>query len=232
MGHIIQAAEFFDAHNGAFTALFTIILAISTILLWRATRDAARGGERAANIAEQALTRLERPFVFVKEIDLFTERAPDTPGTYGGVRPGTITAYKMSAVLENGGQSPAIRMAYNFNCGLIARHNIDTFDFPDQGPVERGVLGPKGMLQTKGQTISAATMIQIVGGIDRWFIWGWADYDDIFSDTKRHRTEFCFEVTARNLPDGQIFVSFPMHGKFSATDDDCLRKATPFSPST
>ena len=229
MDYFIQAAEFFDTHNGAFTALFTIGLAISTILLWRATRNAALGSERAANIAEQALTQLERPFVFVKDIDLFTERTSDTPGTYGGSNPGAITAYIISVVLENGGQSPAIRMTYNFNCGHVTAHNIETFEFPDQKLLERGVLGPKGMLQTKAQTISAASMSEVVAGVDRWFIWGWADYDDIFNDTKRHRTEFCFEVKARRLPNGQTFVGFPMHGRFNATDDDCLRKPGSYS---
>jgi hypothetical protein len=228
MGIIVWLYSLFDA-NGVI-AFFTAVLAISTIALWSSTKRAARSAERSASIAEQALVSLERPFIFVKEIDLFTERAIGPMSASGHNVPGRITTYRISAILENGGQSPAIRVIYNFNCGLIAAHNIDTFDFPDQGNDSRAVIGPKATLHTASQSISAASVGQIVAGVDRWFIWGWVDYDDIFIETKRHRTEFCFEVTARRLPNAEIVVGFSMHRRFNATDDDCLRKSKPYSP--
>jgi hypothetical protein len=202
----------------AYVALFTAVLAVSTIMLWFSTRDAARGGERAANIAESALTKLERAFVFVKEINLLTDRPPD----------GLVHQYRVSAILENSGRTPAVRMVYNFNCGHVSEHNIPTFYFKDQGVPASGVLGPQATLQTFDRRFSQANLTQIMGGIDRWFIWGWVDYNDIFDGTPRHRTEFCFEMKARPMGSGTPFIGFPMHDRFNATDDDCLRKPEPF----
>lgn len=51
--------EFLDGHGDAVTASFTIVLAISTILLWDATK-------RTAETAERALTDLEAPFIVVR----------------------------------------------------------------------------------------------------------------------------------------------------------------------
>jgi hypothetical protein len=51
--------DFIDTHNGAMTALFTLVLAVSTILLWRSTREAAI----AANAAAQHTRTVERAYV-------------------------------------------------------------------------------------------------------------------------------------------------------------------------
>ena len=48
------ALGFFDMHGEAFTALFTIVLAISTILLWSATQQLWLAGERQIEIAKEA----------------------------------------------------------------------------------------------------------------------------------------------------------------------------------
>ncbi len=49
-----------DAHNSLVTAIATVVLTISTVMLWKATRDTAK-------IAEQTLRDLERPYIFVSE---------------------------------------------------------------------------------------------------------------------------------------------------------------------
>jgi hypothetical protein len=59
-----HASKFFDDHNGAFTALFTIVLSISTIGLWTATNKLYDAGERQlklieVNAAEQSRTTQE-----------------------------------------------------------------------------------------------------------------------------------------------------------------------------
>jgi hypothetical protein len=33
----------------------------------------------------------------------------------------------------------------------------------------------------------------------RLFIWGWAEYSDVFKDTSLHRTEFCREVLITSM---------------------------------
>lgn len=62
------SASFFEKNGHGITAAFTIVLAISTILLWGATRDAAVGAERSASIAERHLNMSERPWVGITDI--------------------------------------------------------------------------------------------------------------------------------------------------------------------
>ena len=63
---------FVDAHNGALTAIATIVIASFTIILvWitgrqaHLTRIAAEAARRSSLVAERALTELERPFLAV-----------------------------------------------------------------------------------------------------------------------------------------------------------------------
>ena len=52
----IEGFEFFDKHSEAVTALFTIVLAISTIGLWSATRRLWLSGEKQIRFAQAAAT--------------------------------------------------------------------------------------------------------------------------------------------------------------------------------
>jgi hypothetical protein len=54
------SGKFLDGHGGGITALFTIVLAASTILLWRVTNKAAE----AAKAAAEHIPRVERAYMF------------------------------------------------------------------------------------------------------------------------------------------------------------------------
>ncbi len=62
------------------------------------------------------------------------------------------------------------------------------------------------------------------------FIWGWADYDDVFAGTPRHRTEFCFRVEVIAGSDGQALVTFPIYSQFNAFDEECSRGPSQCGP--
>src|SRR5262245_53607358 len=62
-----RVVPFLDAHERAITALFLVVLSLSTLLMWSATRKVARAGAHAAQVADHALTRLQRPFVFPRD---------------------------------------------------------------------------------------------------------------------------------------------------------------------
>src|SRR6185437_6905935 len=78
------AGEFLKEDSEALTAFFTIVLAVSTIALWASTKEAARGAERSAKIAEDALTVLERPWIFV-HLSPKLERRPEPPRPSNGI---------------------------------------------------------------------------------------------------------------------------------------------------
>lgn len=204
-------------------AIFMVILAVSTIGLWLATRKLWKA-------SEAGLANLERAFIFVKNISLTVDRDRKVPTPSGNVIGGQPQSYRIAVNFENSGQTPAVRVVYNFNCKSIGEKLLAGFSFPDIAPANRGVLGPKATLAVRDRSIPAQSISDIVSGKARWFIWGWVDYDDIFDKTDRHRTEFCFEVAGSRLPSGDIFISFPMHDRFNATDKDCLRRPEAFPP--
>lgn len=67
--------EVLDKHGEAITALFTVVLAISTILLWLETRRISKAGERqiavaqaAANAAENAVTESSKMLAHARDV--------------------------------------------------------------------------------------------------------------------------------------------------------------------
>lgn len=226
--------------EGLFIA--TVILCIATVgLLFAAvfqSRDmkasiaAAQRNAEAANksavIAETALLKLERPFVFVKEITIDAERGLSWRAASGEIIPGAIITANLSAVFENSGQTPAVKVIYNFNCANIGPLEAEKFMLSDKGLPSRAVIGPKAVLQTVPKPLSARTLQEMADKKENWFLWGWIDYDDIFPNSPRHRTEFCFSIIATKTPMGEIFLRFPPHDEGNATDDDCRHKPSPY----
>jgi hypothetical protein len=222
---------FFEEHGEAVTAAFTIVLAISTIMLWTSTRNVAIAGRNTAKIAERALTELERAFVFPKEINVATRRRPSAMGVSAVMIPGSIHTYVLSLTWENGGNTPARRMLINFNCRSFPGEIPDDFDFPDADPPEHVVLGPKAILQGARMNLSETNIADAATGILRWYIWGWTDYDDVFEGTRRHRTEACYRVNVeRDRMSGEILLGFSIYGRFNGADEECLRKPAPYTP--
>jgi hypothetical protein len=75
--------------------------------------------------------------------------------------------------------------------------------------------------------ISAAELEPIAADSE-WYLWGWVEYDDIFTGTTRHRTEFCFQIDRVRLPvTNDFLIEFKPHSRFNAADSDCLRQIDP-----
>jgi hypothetical protein len=221
--------EFITAIATSVVALFTIVLAFSTTLLWRAARiqasdfkqsvaAAITGNEIAATNAEQQL----RAYVTAKEINLVTHRSPATPGAYVQIE-GPILTYGLSAILRNGGQTPATNVVINVTCQKFAKELPADFEFPDSPVFGFGLIGPDSEMHTPLIRISAAEL-QSIDADTEWYFWGWVEYDDIFSGTIRHRTEFCFRFERSRLPvTGEFWIGFNPYPRFNAADADCLR---------
>jgi hypothetical protein len=93
------AGKFLDKHNGAVTALFTIILAISTIALWSATKATALA---AKNAAEHTRV-VERAYVKMSHVS--SKKNPDGSMIEGLI----LSGGKASVVIQvtNHGNTPA-----------------------------------------------------------------------------------------------------------------------------
>jgi hypothetical protein len=191
----------------AYIALFTLILALSTITLWLATK-------RTANIAERALTELERPFLGVEVLQSglsFTETGTVTS---------PISDFKYQFV--NYGRTPARLTELVETWPVIKRINekeggsrysyTSVLPNPIDPTRQSGRKLPFGVVVSSGKpfllTANAFAVIDIQNlavrpwfhgtGSDLYFC-GYVRYTDIFN--KRYIFGFCaiFDYNSRHF---------------------------------
>lgn len=226
----VCTGEFLKVDGEAITAFFTLVVGLFTAALWRSTRALWQVNTDALNHSERTAIRELRAYVSVKELSMQPFRGPNmlsiqSPNSF---IEGPIQSYRISAVLENGGQTPTRKAYVGINHALRDAELPGNFDFPD-GMTEPAAIGAKGIFGTPGVFVPMADVQQVSAKTKKLYIWGWIDYDDVFDDTSRHRTEFCFDVTADEMPDrGQTYMRFPAHGRYNGTDGDCVRRPRPY----
>jgi hypothetical protein len=150
---LIWFANAFEDHGEAVIAAFTIVLAISTIGLWRSTKklweagekqiavaafaansseQSARAAHRAAETAKDAFTKLERPYVYVFDVNRFV-LSSDGIG---------CVQYKVA----NYGKTPATIELVENNVSFNSEGPIDPIvadyrDDPEHPLLKRPILG-------------------------------------------------------------------------------------------
>ncbi|MGE0235886.1 hypothetical protein [Methylocystis sp.] len=186
-------------------------------------KESADAALKSANLAETAMHRLERAYVFVKDFSVNITRKPGQLSAYGFEIPGVIEYYSIQIVLCNSGRSPAIKAV--FYSGTFNPTNESATEYKLPEPIEKltFIIGPGAEISVDVIIISADDADRISIGMTRYFIFGAIDYDDIFEGTNRHRTEYCFEVIFK-----QSSIAFVPYANFNATDGDCWRKPKPY----
>ncbi|MGB6436975.1 MAG: hypothetical protein WBF59_23445 [Bradyrhizobium sp.] len=228
-------------------AIFTVVLAIKTSGLFvetaglraaaekqsqdmersiRAATDAVGTAIAANQIATTTSQQQLRAYLTAKEINLNVIRGPSMMGAYGPIA-GAIHTFAIAPVVFNGGQTPATNAVVNSSTRHFPGPMQDDFDFPDSEHYGYGVIGPQSEFHGPEANIPIADVDPALGGI--WYLWGWVEYDDIFTADTRHRTEFCFEIMRSRRPDGTIWLGFRPTPRFNAVDGGCLR---PIDPAT
>ena len=177
-------------------------------------------------LSRLGLVHTQRAFVFLKEFEAFP--FPDRP------------LIKVMPKWENSGQTPTRRMVNHVNWRFFEGDIPSDYDFPDtQGEATVPVLiGPGGTVFTTSLDISASLLERAARREGRIYLWGWTDYDDVFENTPRHRTEFCYEMvvlqlaSAGNVSSGnaprQTAIQFRVHGRYNGADNECMKKAAPY----
>lgn len=219
----IKIGEFAVAAFTLFLVIFTALLWGSTHRLWKVTSDTLTHAERTA-------IRQLRAYVSVKEILMEQFRHPDKPTIYAGItQQGDIHHFRMGAIVENGGATPTRKAIINVNHELRDTALPSNFTFPDGELTENAAIGPGGTYGTPGFFVSIADIRKIIAKEKKLYVWGWIDYNDVFDDTPRHRTEFCFDISPDEVPDGtNLYMRFPTHGRYNGIDGDCVRQPQPY----
>jgi hypothetical protein len=226
---LVRAGEFVETHQGAITAVATVILAVFTWRLWWSTNKLWEESKNATKVAERAMVAGERAFVFAQNVSPFWERH-DELGQYH---------WRFRPILENSGDTPTKGMTMYTRCGLFDAPLPIGFDF-DATQTKCGVALIPPRTTTMGglapeppqPAISPQEIVDVQAGKKFLYVWGWARYWDVFPNTERHITRFCWAITPIGDPFAYIpgkvppelgGLGFPSihHREGNCADDEC-----------
>jgi len=177
-----------DRHEGFVVGSFTGFLVVATVMLWLSTHKLWKAGERqiavakrAADVAEQSLVSTQRAFVFVRGFNgiALTDNQ-------------IVCLWKIWPIWENSGTTPSRHLFNHVSWRKFVGEMPADFNFPDvQQPrtiqeQTRLFLGPKATINGETVAIPTADLLESAAGTARVYVWGWAEYDDVFSDTNAH----------------------------------------------
>lgn len=204
-GWFISNEKWLNALSTLFIAIFTILLAFSTIALYCATRNLVEGANDTAAKQLRAYVGIDETFFEL-----------------------TDKAY-VTTVVKNYGATPASDVSTYAN--VIAVQNINgstytklppDFDFPDQLPngpeaehsrvVSHFMLQPQQHYRSRVPLSKPEPVREIDKGArdETLYIYGHVDYTDIYS--RRWRNVFCF-MYERNFPVGERFLPYETHNE-------------------
>ena len=205
-----------------------------------AARDAAQAAKLQAETAEtQARTaqstlqtmqdtarRQLRAYVHLNSAAIPGDRLPDTMGAYGAI-PGKIHTFRLTVTLENSGQTPTRHALIAMNYEAMVQRIPDDFKFsdPPSERIEHANIGPSAKFLTPVIDVPADDVAQALMGSKYLYAWGWIEYSDVFPNSPRHRTEFCFQIVPdKGPPSADTSLRFVNHTKFNGADEDCLHE--------
>jgi hypothetical protein len=202
-------------------------LLIATVGLWytaarqsHALKQAVETARRSADSAEFIVKNMEataerqqRAYVFVKLIDVRSEPPADRHARH-----------VIRIILENTGATATRHMVTSVSWAQFQPDLPNDFHFPD-GAQEPALLGPRQTMELRIADIPADVLSNAEQGSHKLYMWGWVEYNDVFANTQRHRTEFCFRLMVRGDPATDQYVfSSSRHDAYNAADDDCSKK--------
>ena len=201
-----------DANAGAITGLAGVVVAVFTGTLWwvtwsmvsianqqrsdmlrsvAASEKGAIAASQSANLAERALIEIERALIVGLKVE-----------TVGLQRNQNVIGYRLILCLSSPGCTVAKSIASCANFTLFDRDTIPSgFTYPDRIPSLRGhgVLGPSVVMPVPVD-VAIQDIVDIHNRRKTGLLYGWVEYNDIFSATTRLRTEFCVKVEVTGDP--------------------------------
>ncbi len=198
---------------------FTAVLAAATVgLLWATYQLGVR--------ADRNVQALERAFIYV------------SGGTWTGeldAKTNQLKGWGVSVSWMNSGKTPT-RNLHTWVQLEVVDQPLDT----DHLFVERGDFAALRSFIAPGSSISSDPPLKL--SLEDWdamkegkkhvYVWGWAEYDDVFDGTRRHRTEFCHKWRSSGPVEDFSKVTF-WYGLFSrlnGADAECLGPLKTSSP--
>jgi hypothetical protein len=211
-------------------AAFTFALVVFTGLLYRATARLWEATREQAELTRTALIHTQRAFVFVKEVaDSRTTML--LPVRLTGPPVSRTIGWKISLRWENSGATPTKDLITYVSGKTFDKVLPEDFSFEDI-PGENstpGILGPQAVVAMGDMNVPMEIMQEIYEKKTHFYMWGWAEYNDVFDETDRHRTEFCYKIefTGEPFPEATGMV-YRLHHKHNGADKECMKKPRPY----
>jgi hypothetical protein len=193
----------------AIIASFTIIIALSTIFLWVATRDLVRGTEKTAQAELRA-------YVHYNGCRWTSHPEKNMIPSYWRLRPYWI----------NSGNTPTRRLWVYTHYEILDNPLVADYKFiPDENKRRPAMIAPHGEIESESRDFSGDELVAIKQRRKHLYVWGIARYRDVFPNTIEHVTKFCvvadisghlLETTA-NPRD----ILFATHDSHNCADEDC-----------
>lgn len=221
----IKATDVAFLACAVFLLLFGFFLSLWMRGALRASEKSARASEKSAALADEALMSAQRPYVFLKEIQVSLTKNPINE---------EIQTCTLQPVWENTGTTPTRNGRGHVSWKYFERSVPADFDFSDFDDLGNRILsydayrplivGPKATALSPVISIEPTILRQVRDLQGKLLVWGWTEYDEIFPGAKRHRTEFCYQVAVSGSPASHVgFSQYHLH---NGVDEDCSKKPT------
>lgn len=210
---------FLETYNGAVTAIATVAISVFTLVLVVVTRRQAVLTKKSVEVSREALISTERAFVFLNEL---TAQPMSITPRGKTIQVGLLVIKPHWA---NNGNTPTKNMTIRLGWKDTEADTDLPDDFAYDYQTEPAVmfLGPKAFEWSKPINISGPIATSVIQDRRRFFIWGRADYWDIFPDTPPHFTKWCYRVQILNAEwplSAPILIQPVAFGPHNGSDED------------
>ncbi|MBV6489616.1 MAG: hypothetical protein KJZ73_06410 [Pseudorhodoplanes sp.] len=214
-----------DVAMTGFALFLVLTLTFQGLIQGAWMRRLLLSSEHSALVVNEALISAQRAYVFLREFRLNLIKNPLNE---------EIQICTIQPIWENTGATPTRGGRSQVNWKFFERSVPAEFDFPDFDEVGNRILsyddykplivGPKATALAPLIDIEPGVLRQVRDLQGRLLIWGWVEYDEVFTDAGRHRTEFCYQVAVTGSP--MSWVGFTQYRAFNGVDDDCMKEPT------
>lgn len=168
-------------------ASVTTLLALFTARLWLSTKALV---EDAKDTAERELR------AYVTMVDMGQGVKIDATNN-------EMVAWFANPHWRNNGQTPARHVTAWIMGGLFEPDIPRDFDFPKSKIAKNtiSVIGPNSEIRSGDVDIPKDHIAKILSGTGKFYVWGRAEYDDVFEGTPRRHVEFCYQVVIARISD-------------------------------
>jgi hypothetical protein len=204
---------------------FAAFLLLATMFQGLWMLRAVRVSERTASLVQEGLISAQRAYVFLREFQVALTKNPLND---------EIQTCTIQPIWENTGTTPTRNGRGHVNWKYFERSVPADFDFADFDELGNRILsydsykplivGPRATALSPIISMEPAILRQVRDLQGKLLIWGWAEYDEVFADSKRHRTEFAYLVVVSGSPASHVgFSQFKLH---NGVDEDCTKQPT------